>query len=123
MDRKYVLIIGLAGVAVVLLVQLLNLQIFSKEYKINAENNAYKYVTSYPARGIIYDRNHNILVTNKNTYDVLVTPYEVEEFDTLALCRIFNLESSFVKEKFKEYKEKRRSIGYQSLTFLKQISG
>ena len=102
MDRKYVLIIGLAGVAVVLLVQLLNLQIFSKEYKINAENNAYKYVTSYPARGIIYDRNHNILVTNKNTYDVLVTPYEVEEFDTLALCRIFNLESSFVKEKFKE---------------------
>lgn len=123
MDRKYVLIIGLAGVAVVLLVQLLNLQIFSKEYKINAENNAYKYVTSYPARGIIYDRNHNILVTNKNTYDVLVTPYEVEEFDTLALCRIFNLESSFVKEKFMEYKEKRRSIGYQSLTFLKQISG
>ena len=122
MDRKHILIISLACVAAILLFQLLNLQIFSEEYKINAENNAYKYVTSYPARGIIYDRNHNILVTNKNTYDVLVSPYEVSEFDTLAFCKIFNIDTAFVKEKFREYRQNRKKIGYQSLTFLKQIS-
>lgn len=122
MDKKNILIIGLLVIGAIIICQLLNLQIFSTEYKINAENNAYKYVTRYPARGVIYDRNNKILVTNKTTYDILVTPYEVQPFDTAALCEIFSLDIETVKKKFKEYRQFRKKIGYQSMTFLKQVS-
>ena len=122
MEKKNVLIFGVLAVGLILIMQLFNLQILKKEYKITAENNAYKYVTRYPVRGLILDRNNNILVGNKNTYDIMVTPIEVKEFDTLDFCSIFGLDTLEVRERFKEYRKYRRRIGYQSLTFLKQVS-
>lgn len=122
MEKKDILIAGVLAVGLILVLQLFNLQILNKQYKITAENNAYKYVTRYPVRGLIMDRNGNILVGNKNTYDIMVTPIEVKEFDTLDFCSIFNLDTLEVRAKFKEYRKYRRRIGYQALTFLKQVS-
>ncbi len=121
MERKNILIAGVVIVGLILFLQLFNLQILNEEYKITAENNAYKYITRYPVRGLILDRNNNILVGNKNSYDILITPIEVKEFDTLALCKIFSLEIDQVREKLKEYRKNRRRIGYQTITFLKQV--
>lgn len=121
MERKNILIAGVVIVGLILFLQLFNLQILNEEYKITAENNAYKYITRYPVRGLILDRNNNILVGNKNSYDILITPIEVKEFDTLALCKIFSLEIDLVREKLKEYRKNRRRIGYQTITFLKQV--
>lgn len=121
MERKNILIAGVVIVGLLLIIQLFNLQILNEEYKITAENNAYKYITSYPVRGLILDRNNNILVGNKNTYDILITPIEVKAFDTLALCKIFSLEIETVREKLKEYRKNRRKIGYQTITFIKQV--
>lgn len=122
MEKKNVLIIGVLAIGLILVIQLFNLQIIDDQYKITAENNAFKYITRYPVRGLIMDRNGHILVGNKNTYDIMVTPIEVKEFDTLDFCSIFSLDTSFVKEKFREYKRNRRRIGYQAITFLKQVS-
>ena len=122
MEKKNVLITGVLLVGFILILQLFRLQIIDDQYKITAENNAYKYVTRYPVRGLIMDRNGNILVGNKNTYDIMVTPIEVKEFDTLDFCSIFNLDPLEVRAKFKEYRKYRRKIGYQALTFLKQVS-
>ncbi len=122
MEKKDVLILGVLAVGLILIIQLFNLQILKDEYKVTAENNAYKYVTRYPVRGLILDRNSNILVGNKNTYDIMVTPIEVKEFDTLDFCSIFGLDTLEVRARFKEYRKFRRRIGYQSLTFLKQVS-
>ena len=121
MERKNILIAGVVIVGLLLIIQLFNLQILNEEYKITAENNAYKYITSYPVRGLILDRDNNILVGNKNTYDILITPIEVKAFDTLALCKIFSLEIETVREKLKEYRKNRRKIGYQTITFIKQV--
>lgn len=122
MKKRNVLIFGALTVGAVLIAQLFNLQIIKKEYKITAENNAYKYVVRYPVRGLIMDRNNNILVGNKNTYDIMVTPIEVKEFDTLDLCSIFGLDTLEVRARFKEYSNNRKKIGYQAITFLKQVS-
>ena len=122
MERKNILIIGVIIAGLVLTAQLFNLQILNEEYKVTAENNAYKYITRYPVRGLILDRNNNILVGNKNSYDILITPIEVKEFDTLALCRIFSLDLEEVRGKLQEYRKNRRRIGYQTITFLKQVS-
>lgn len=120
--RSRILIIGVVIAALILVIKLFNLQIVDEEYKISAENNAYKYAMLYPVRGAIFDRNKELLVGNKNSYDLLVTPMEVSEFDTLSLCRIFDLDKDEVVEKFAQYKKDRKKIGFLSLTFLKHIS-
>ena len=120
--KSQILIIGVVIVCLVLVTRLFFLQIVDEEYKISAENNAYKYITIYPVRGLILDRNGNILVSNKNSYDIMVTPVDLQPFDTVALCRIFSIKKEFVREKIAEYKKNRRKIGYQSVVFLKQVS-
>lgn len=120
--KSQILIIGFVIVCLVLVTRLFFLQIVDEEYKISAENNAYKYITIYPVRGLILDRNGNILVSNKNSYDIMVTPVDLQPFDTAALCRIFSIKKEFVREKIAGYKKNRRKIGYQSVVFLKQVS-
>ena len=121
-NKKSVLTIGLIVVAAVMVLQLFNLQILDEQYKITASNNAFRYDIRYPARGIIYDRNGNILVGNETAYDIMITPYEVKNLDTLDLCSIFNLNIDDVRKTLAEYRKFRRRIGYQSLPFVKQIS-
>jgi Cell division protein FtsI/penicillin-binding protein 2 len=89
MNKRNVLIISVIIVGFLLILQLFNLQIIKDEYKITADNNAFKYILKYPVRGLIYDRNNQILVGNNNSYDIMVTPIEIKEFDTLDLCNIF----------------------------------
>ncbi len=121
--RKNVLLFSIIIVFTLIVVRLFNIQIISKYYRINAENNALKYETLYPARGLILDRNGQILVSNKITYDIMVTPVEVAEFDTLEFCSIFGIDTSFVNSKFREYRKYRSRIGFQTLPFIKQVSG
>ncbi|MFA6334169.1 MAG: penicillin-binding transpeptidase domain-containing protein [Bacteroidales bacterium] len=123
LKRKNILIIAVIVVAIVIVLQLFNLQILDEEYKITASNNAFRYDIRYPARGLVLDRNGKILVGNETAYDIMITPYEVTELDTADLCKIFNLNIDEVRESMKEYRKNRRKIGYQSLPFVKQISG
>ncbi|MDY2878928.1 MAG: penicillin-binding transpeptidase domain-containing protein, partial [Candidatus Cryptobacteroides sp.] len=92
------------------------------EYKVNADNNSMVYDYIYPPRGVIYDRNGEILVGNKVCYDILVTPKEVEEFDTLGLASALCIPDSVVRSKMAYYKKNRKSIGFRTLPFLKQVS-
>ena len=98
-DRQNRLLIGLGVVAAVLIIRLFVIQIVDTSYKIDASNNSMVYQTIYPTRGIIHDRNGKILVGNKITYDLLVTPKEVEEFDTLALSDVLGITPGFIMKK------------------------
>ncbi len=121
-SRRTVVAAAIILVFAVIAFRLFQVQILDKEYRITAENNALKYETIYPARGRILDRNGQVIVDNKISYDIMVTPFDVKEFDTLAFCRIFDLDTAFVKDKFREYRLYRRKIGYQSLVFKRQVT-
>ena len=121
LNRENKLLIGLFTAAVILIAKLFSIQIIDDKYKLSAENNTMVYATIYPTRGIIHDRNGNILVGNKVAYDLMVTPKEVEEFDTLALCRVLDITPEFVREKMDEFYRNRRRIGWQSVVMIKQI--
>ena len=121
--RKGVVTAGIILLFGVIAFRLFQVQILDKEYRVTAENNALKYETIYPARGRILDRNGEVLVDNKISYDIMVTPFDVKQFDTLAFCSIFDLDTAFVKEKFREYRLYRRKIGYQTLVFKRQVTG
>ena len=121
LNRENKLLIGLCTAALILIAKLFSIQILEDKYKLSADNNTMVYTTIYPTRGIIHDRNENILVGNKVAYDLMVTPKEVEEFDTLALCSVLDITPEFVREKMDEFYRNRRKIGYQSVVMIKQI--
>ena len=121
-NRALYLKIGLAVAFLILAGQLFRLQLLDNSFKISARNNALFYQTRYPARGLILDRNGKVLVGNKNTYDILVTPHYVKELDTAALCSALNIEPEYVRAKFQEYRKYRSRIGYRPVTFLTQVS-
>ena len=121
-NRKNKLLLGLAAVALVLLGKLFYIQVIDDSYKKDASNNSMVYSVIYPPRGVIYDRNGEILVGNSVCYDILVTPREVTSLDTVALAHALDTSVDFVREKMQYYHKYRSRIGFQTQTFLKQVS-
>lgn len=121
LSRKNKLLIGLVAVAGILLAKIFYIQIVDDTYKISAENNSMVYEIIYPTRGVLYDRNGTIIVGNKVAYDILVTPREVQAFDTLLLAQVLDTSVTFLRDKMAEYRRNRMRIGFQSMTLLRQI--
>ena len=122
LDKSNKLKAGLAVAVSIILAKLFVIQIVDESFKIDASNNSMVYSIIYPPRGIIDDRSGKILVGNKIAYDLLVTPKEVGEFDTLALSRALDVPETFIREKMAGYYRDRRKIGYQSVVMLKQMT-
>ncbi|MBO5250944.1 MAG: penicillin-binding protein 2 [Bacteroidaceae bacterium] len=123
--RKYVLGGSVVLVVLIFLVRLFTLQIMSEDYKKNADSNAFLNKTQYPSRGVMYDRNGNLLVYNQPAYDVTMVMKEIENLDTLDLCRTLNITPDYFKRRIKEMKDKRSNPGYSPYThqvFMTQLS-
>ena len=67
-NRQYVIIGVFALVGLLYLMKLFSLQVLDKELKQSADNNVLRYVTQYPARGKVFDRNGKLLVYNEAGY-------------------------------------------------------
>ena len=118
-NRKYV-IIALIGLAfIVLIAKLFKIQVIENSYRLSADNNVLRYVTQYPARGLIYDRNGKLLVSNQAAYDVMVIPTQTSKIDTSGFCNTLGISTETFKERLKaaiNYSRRAPSI------FLKQVS-
>jgi penicillin-binding protein 2 len=49
-------------IVLIYLCRLFYIQVINDQYKLDAEKNAFRYMTEYPVRGYIYDRNGKLLV-------------------------------------------------------------
>lgn len=101
------------------LVKLFSLQVLDHDYKLFAANNVLRYITKYPGRGLIYDRNEKLLVYNEAAYDLLVIPKQVKEIDTTELCRLLRVTPDDFNVRLE--KAKKHSY-YKPSVFLEQIS-
>ena len=122
MNRKNKLLTGLVAIAVILLGKLFYIQIINDKYKKDASNNSMVYNYIYPPRGVIYDRNGEILVGNEVCYDISVTPRDVQPFDTVALASALDTTVDFIRERMAYYRKYRTRIGWQTLSFIKHIT-
>jgi len=120
-NRHIKLVIGLLVFAAILLGRLFYIQVIDDRYAEEAVRNAMVYESINPTRGIIYDRNGQILVGNKVAYDILVTPREVEAFDTLALAEALGVTPEWIAQKMDEYARDRRRIGFQSVVMMRHV--
>lgn len=123
--RKF--IIGGVAIVIVLvyLARLFVLQLMTDDYKKNADSNAFLNKIQYPSRGAIYDRNGKLLVFNQPAYDITLVPKEVENLDTLDLCRTLNLTREQFLRIISDMKDRRRNPGYSKYTnqvFMAQLS-
>ena len=66
--------------------QIFNLQISNySEYEIAAKNNKNEKISVQPLRGIIFDRNGEILVNNIPTFDLISKPFFIDDPDDFLL--------------------------------------
>ncbi len=117
--RKYILGAIFTFVGLVFIAKLFTIQVLDSSYKQYATQNVLRRVINYPSRGLIYDRNGNLLVYNKAAYDLLVTPRELSTFDTLEFCNILKVEK---EELIRELKKAKAYSRYKSSIIVKQLS-
>jgi penicillin-binding protein 2 len=118
-NRKYVVIALVVVSSIALVVKLFRIQIIEQSYRLSADNNVLRYVTQYPARGLIYDRNGKLIVFNQAAYDIMVVPAQTFKFDTAEFCKTIGISRSVFNERMKaaiNYSKRAPSV------FLKQIS-
>lgn len=123
--RRYVIGGAVFFVALLFIVRLFFLQIMSDDYKKNADSNAFLKKIQYPSRGVIYDRNDRLLVYNQPAYDITVVMKEMVSLDTADLCQTLNLTPEFVRNRFRDMKNRRLNPGYAPYTnqvFMTQLS-
>lgn len=120
--RRYTIIAILIVIALIYIIRLFTLQVISTEYFISAENNAYQRKTVYPSRGLIYDRNGELLVYNQPAYDVIVIPKEIDNLDTTALCSALNITREELEKRFDLMQNRRFNPGYSVNTPQQLIS-
>ena len=119
-NRQYVIIGVFVVVGAIYLMKLFSLQVLDDELKQSADNNVLRYVTQYPARGKVFDRNGELLVYNEAVYDLMVVPGQVsKEMDTANFCHLLNIS----KESYEERIIKARKYSrIKASVFVSQIS-
>lgn len=120
--RKYIVGGFIVLIALIYLARLFNLQIQDGRYKASADSNAFLKKTVYPSRGLIYDRNGELVVYNQPAYDVMLIPRDVQPFDTADFCRTLNITPQQLEKRFADMRDKRLNPGYSSYTPQKLIS-
>ena len=118
-NRKYIIMAFVVIASLILLVRLFVIQVVKDTYRLSADNNVLRYVTQYPARGLIYDRNRELMVTNQAAYDLMVVPAQVADIDTAEFCNLLEISVSSFRDRMNaaiNYSRRAPSV------FLKQIS-
>ena len=102
-----------------LLGRLFVIQIVKDTYRLSADNNVLRYVTQYPARGLIFDRNGKLIVSNQAAYDIMVIPSQTTKIDTAEFCSLLGISDEVFKRQMRaafNYSRRAPSV------FLKQVS-
>lgn len=103
--RKFLLFLSIIFVGLTFIFRLFYLQIYKSSDHDLFEDNAIRKVRNYPKRGFVYDRNHNLLVANQPSYDVMFIPREVKPLDTLEFCSLLKInKEQFLKIYNKAYR-------------------
>ncbi|MDE6289086.1 MAG: penicillin-binding protein 2, partial [Muribaculaceae bacterium] len=69
--------------------------------------------TVFPSRGLMYDRNGELVVYKQPAYDVMLVPRDVHPFDTVDFCNTIHITPEQLRQRFEDM---RRNPGYSAYT-------
>ncbi|HTK81040.1 MAG TPA: penicillin-binding protein 2 [Bacteroidota bacterium] len=101
--RRRLFVVLISIMALVFLGRLLQLQfLYQDVYGKKSEENSIRPIAHDPIRGYMYDRNGSLIVDNRPSYTVTLTPFEVTLKTINYLSDILQLDTSFIKERLRK---------------------
>lgn len=96
-NRQFTIQLVFALASLLLVGKAMQLQVFDRSYRENADATAIQEYTIYPARGLIYDRNGKLLIYNTPSYDIMVTYNQVDwkKLDTTKFCNLLGISKQY----------------------------
>lgn len=120
--RKYVIGGFIVVIVLIFIIRLFELQVCDSKYKQYADSNAFLRKTVYPSRGLIYDRNGELIVYNQPAYDVMMIPRDVQPFDTLDFCNTLQISRAEFDQRMRDLRENPSYSSYSQQTFMTHLS-
>ncbi len=96
MIRKNLLIWITVISSLIFVIQLASLQLSGDSFN---RDFAIQEISVYPERGLIFDRNGELLVANQPMYELIVIPENTVEFDTVQLSNLIGIEENVLSER------------------------
>ncbi len=125
-NRRYVISAFVVLVVLIYITRLFMLQIVDQASRERADSNALVRQPVYPSRGLIYDRNGELLVFNQPIYEVTMILREMRHgFDTIAFCQSMHISMTEFDERIKAFSDKKKNRGFSRYTpqvFMSQLS-
>ncbi len=106
MLKKYLLIWLTIIVSLIFILRIASLQLSSDSY-FNSDF-AIQELSVYPERGLIFDRNGNLLVANQPSYELIIIPENTSKFDTISFAKLIDMNLDELK------KEINSSVAYST---------
>lgn len=118
-NRPYIIGGFFSVIIIIFIVRLFSIQVVDDSFKTSSENNVIRKETDHPRRGLIYDRNNELIVYNEAAYDLMITPNQASSIDTNLICTLLSIDTLALEKRL----EKAKSYSmYKSSVFMKQIS-
>tara|TARA_Y100000589_G_scaffold117829_1_gene111890 strand:- start:8675 stop:10492 length:1818 start_codon:yes stop_codon:yes gene_type:complete len=118
-NRTYIIGGFFVLVILIFIIRLFSIQVIDDSFKTSSENNVIRKQTDYPRRGLIYDRNNELVVYNEAAYDLMITPKQATYIDTSLICTLLEIDTISLIHKIE--KAENYSM-YKASVFMKQIS-
>ena len=127
--RKNVLLAVMAVGFLILTGRLYQLQyIYRDEYGKKSEENSIRTVVKVPVRGYVYDRKGKLIVDNRPSYIVMLTPIDFDAANIPLLATILQMDEESLKEKIKKARQFslfnptriKRDIDFTTLSMLEE---
>lgn len=117
-NRRVIVVLIFLSVGIIFSIRLLYMQVFTTKWSDRAAVISEYKMYTYPARGIIYDRNGKKMVENSTFYDLVFRASQFKAFDTTALATLVGLPVEEVKRKVKFARKNSYYLPYE---FVKQL--
>jgi len=120
-NRHKIIVAIFLLITITFITKLFYIQVLNDDYKFSANNNVLRYEVQQAVRGLIYDRDSNLIVANVPAYDLMIIPRELkeQEIDTLALCNLISISK---EEYLTKYKKSDDYSSYKESVFIKHIN-
>lgn len=119
-ERSWVIISIFLVIGLIFIIRLFFLQVTTDYWAQKAASITEKEITTYPARGLIYDRNHNLMVANKAVYDLMVLPADVKKngFDSVGISNLLGITTD---EYWTAFEKAKNYSAYKPSVLVEQI--
>ena len=122
-DRQKVIKIFFLVAVIILLAKAAQIQLIDSSYRDKAQATAVNKNTIYPSRGLIYDRNMNLLINNNAMYDLKVTYNQLDpDMDVAKFCDLLEIEEEEYHALINKDFKSNRYAKHKPFIFLSKVS-